>query len=57
MQYAIVMGRDEAYNGIYNAQVISDFCKSIVYSEKDNRGKMTSGFILEWKTAKVTYIY
>ena len=57
LQYAIVMGRDGAYNGIYNAQVISDFCKSIVYSEKDNRGKMTRGFILEWKTAKVTYIY
>lgn len=40
----IVMGLNRAYNGIYNPWVIRSF---VIYSDKDNIGNMTRGFVLE----------
>lgn len=40
----IVMGLNRAYNGIYNPWVIRSF---VIYSDKDNMGNMTRGFVLE----------
>ena len=57
LEYAIVMGRDGAYNGIYNSQVITDFGNRIIYSEKDNNRNITKGFSLEWINANITYLY
>ena len=57
LQYAIVMGRDGAYDGIYDAQVIQDFGNHIIYSEKDKSGNMTRGVALEWNNGKTIHIY
>ena len=57
LEYAIVMGRDGAYNGIYDAQVIKDFGNRIIYSERDNTGVFTKGFVLDWNSNRVDYIY
>lgn len=57
LKYAIVMGRDGAYDGIYDAQVIQDFGNRIIYSEKDNTGVFTKGFVLDWNSNRVDYIY
>lgn len=57
LQYAIVMGRDGAYNGIYDAQVIQDFGNRIIYSEKDKSGNKTRGVALEWNNGKTIHIY
>ena len=57
LQYAIVMGRDGAYDGIYDAQVIQDFGNRIIYSEKDDSGNKTRGVALEWKNDKTIHIY
>ena len=57
LKYAIVMGRDGAYDGIYDAQVIQDFGNRIIYSEKDNNRNITKGFSLEWINANITYLY
>lgn len=53
--YAIIMGRDHAFSGIYSPQVIKAFGKSVIYSEKDNAGKPIQFFELDWITDKVTY--
>lgn len=57
LKYAIVMGRDGAYDGIYDAQVIQDFGNRIIYSERDNTGVFTKGFVLDWNSNRVDYIY
>ena len=57
LQYAIVMGRNGAYDGIYDAQVIQDFGNHIIYSEKDKSGNMTRGVALEWNNGKTIHIY
>ena len=57
LKYAIVMGRDGAYDGIYDAQVIQDFGNHIIYSEKDKSGNMTRGVALEWNNGKTIHIY
>lgn len=51
------MGRDGAYDGIYDAQVIQDFGNHIIYSEKDKSGNMTRGVALEWNNGKTIHIY
>ena len=57
LKYAIVMGRDGAYDGIYDAQVIQDFGNHIIYSERDKSGNMTRGVALEWNNGKTIHIY
>ena len=57
LKYAIVMGRDGAYDGIYDAQVIQDFGKRIIYSERDKSGNKTRGVALEWNSGKTIHIY
>lgn len=57
LEYAIVMGRDGAYRGIYSTQVITDFGNRIIYSEKDKIGNMTRGVALEWKNDQIIHIY
>ena len=57
LQYAIVMGRNGAYDGIYDAQVIQDFGNHIIYSERDKSGNMTRGVALEWNNGKTIHIY
>ena len=57
LKYAIVMGRDGAYDGIYDAQVIQDFGNRIIYSERDKSGNKTRGVALEWNSGKTIHIY
>lgn len=57
LKYAIAMGRDGAYDGIYDAQVIQDFGNRIIYSERDKSGNKTRGVALEWNSGKTIHIY
>lgn len=57
LKYAIVMGRDGAYDGIYDVQVIQDFGNHIIYSERDKSGNKTRGVALEWNSGKTIHIY
>lgn len=54
---AVVMGRDGAFNGIYNQTVINDFGQAIVYSEKDNNGNPAKCLILDWASNSCSYLY
>lgn len=54
---AIVMGRDGAFNGIYNKTVINDFGHAIVYSEKDDKGNPAKCLILDWASNTCSYLY
>lgn len=53
---AILMGRDNAYKGIYCHKVIYDFNPLILYSEKDTAGNLRNGFVLGWSRITVRYI-
>ena len=55
LSYAIVMGRDHAFNGIYSTRVINDFGQSVIYSEKDKNGQPISFLELDWITNSVNY--
>lgn len=55
LSYAIVMGRDYAFNGIYSTQVINDFGQSVIYSEKNPSGQPIRFFELDWITDSVNY--
>ena len=55
LSYAIVMGRDHAFNGIYSTQVINDFGQSVIYSEKNPSGQPIRFFELDWITDSVNY--
>ena len=55
LTYAIIMGRDHAFNGIYSTQVINDFGQSVIYSEKNLSGQPIRFFELDWITDMVTY--
>lgn len=57
LKYAIVMGRDNAFSGIYAPNVIGDFGQSIVYSEKDNNGNPIKVMELDWITNSIAYHY
>ncbi|MBL1232436.1 MAG: MBL fold metallo-hydrolase [Flavobacteriales bacterium] len=45
----ILMGRDNAFRGIYSPQVIQDF-QTIFYSEKDNKGNPCSFMEIDWQS-------
>jgi len=47
---SIVMGRHGAFSGIYSSRVISDLGASLIYSEKDNLGRLASFLEIEWAT-------
>ena len=55
LSYAIVMGRDHAFNGIYSTRVINDFGQSVIYSEKDTTNQPIHFFELDWITNSVNY--
>lgn len=55
LSYAIVMGRDHAFNGIYSTRVINDFGQSVIYSEKDKNGQPIRFLELDWITNSVNY--
>lgn len=55
LRRAILMGRDGAFSGIYSPQVINDFARWLVYTEKDNNGNPIHFFVLDWQTDIVTY--
>lgn len=55
LRYAIVMGRDGAFPGIYAPNVTTDFAHCIVYSEKDNNGNPVKYLELNWLTNTVAY--
>ena len=52
---AILMGRDHAYNGIYDPQVITDFGKKIIYTEKNPSGHPNTFVEIDWSTGNVIY--
>ena len=54
---AIVMGRDGAFKGIYNPNVINDFGANLVFSEKDVTGKAAKCLILDWASNTCFYLY
>ena len=54
---AIVLGRDRAFNGIYNQTVINDFGQDIAYSEKDDKGNPVKCLILDWASDTCSYLY
>lgn len=54
---AVVMGRDRAFNGIYNQTVLNDFGQAIAYSEKDDKGNPVKCMILDWASDTCSYLY
>lgn len=57
MEYAILMGRDGAYPGIYSTKVINDFGDRLIMSEKDISGKPTVYTEIQWRHSRVIYHY
>ena len=55
LKYAIIMGRDNAYSGIYSKKVLSDFAGELLLSEKNNVGNKSRFFELNWNTNEVKY--
>jgi len=50
----ILMGRDNAYKGIYSAQVVNDCCK-LCYTEKNDSGNLCKFFEIDWQSSDIQY--
>lgn len=57
LSVAIVMGRDNAFPGIYHPRVIQDFGQHVVFSERDAQGRFVKFVELDWLTDQVHYHY
>ena len=60
LEKAFIMGRNGAYSGIYNPNVIAFFSKNpnvLLYTEKDGNNKQIKFFELDWQNSNVTYYY
>lgn len=53
---AILMGRDGAYNGIYDRGVINYWQPILRYSEKDAVGRTCCAYVLDWNTGAEYYL-
>lgn len=54
---AILMGRNGAYNGIYNPIVIQYWTPMLSLSECDGNGQTSRAAVLEWDTGGMRWIY
>lgn len=50
LKYAILMGRDGAYHGIYSSQVINDFNGCLIKTESDTQGNPLKFIEIDWNT-------
>lgn len=53
---AILMGRDGAYNGIYDRGVVNYWQPILRYSEKDAAGHLCRAYVLDWNSGGEYYL-
>lgn len=56
LQHAIIMGRDNAFRGIYSQQVLQDWSPESLFSEYSPSGKQARLLMIDWKNNAFQHI-